>query len=84
MGLAQAAVFDLAATPRNIEGVLPGMQIFEVSSKIGAGVEIVTDFFRNPLSSSRQACTADRKRLQPISTTPQQTTPTGQVSPAVD
>ena len=84
MNLARVAVFDLAATRRNIDGVVPDMQIFELSFKISASVETVTDFFRNQLASSRQACTADGKRLQPISTTPQQTTPIGQVPPSVD
>jgi hypothetical protein len=48
--LAQAVVFDLAAIRSIIEGVRPGMQIFEVSSKMGAGLEIVVDFLRNQLA----------------------------------
>jgi hypothetical protein len=43
-------VFDLAAIRSIIEGVRPGMQIFEVSSKMGAGLEIVVDFLRNQLA----------------------------------
>lgn len=44
MDLAEAAEFDLAATRRNIHGVRPGMQIFEVSSKTGHGMEDVATF----------------------------------------
>ncbi len=39
MDLAEAVEFDLAAARQNIESVRPGMKIFEVSAKTGAGVE---------------------------------------------
>ena len=55
MDLADACEFDLAAARNNIEGVRPGMKIFEVSSKTGLGMETVTDFLRNQLSHSREA-----------------------------
>jgi hydrogenase nickel incorporation protein HypB len=55
MDLADACEFDLAAARRNIEGVRPGMKIFEVSSKSGLGMEVVTDFLRNQLVRSREA-----------------------------
>jgi hydrogenase nickel incorporation protein HypB len=55
MDLAAAAEFDVAAARRNIEGVRPGMQIFEVSSKTGAGMDIVADFLRTQLARSREA-----------------------------
>ncbi len=49
MDLAEAAEFDLAAARRNIEGVRPGMRIFEVSSKTGLGMDEVTAFLRAQL-----------------------------------
>ncbi len=54
MDLAEAAEFDLAAARRNIEGVRPGMQIFEVSAKTGAGMDVVVDFLRSQLAHSRE------------------------------
>ncbi len=55
MDLAEAAEFDIAAARRNIEGVRPGMRIFEVSSKTGLGMEDVTAFLRTQLLQSREA-----------------------------
>jgi hydrogenase nickel incorporation protein HypB len=55
MDLAEACEFDLAAARRNIEGVRPGMKIFEVSSKTGAGMDIVADFLRTQLAHTREA-----------------------------
>jgi hydrogenase nickel incorporation protein HypB len=55
MDLAEAAEFDLAAARRNIESVRPGMQIFEVSSKTGIGMEDVVAFLRARLAHSRDA-----------------------------
>jgi hydrogenase nickel incorporation protein HypB len=49
MDMADAAEFDLAAARRNIESVRPGMQIFEVSSKTGLGVESILGFLRSQL-----------------------------------
>lgn len=46
MDLADAAEFNVAAARRSIESVRPGMQVFEVSSKTGAGIEDVIDFLR--------------------------------------
>ena len=60
MDLAAAAEFDLAAARRNIEGVRPGMRIFEVSSKTGLGMEEVATFLRAQLSSSRVAVEVHR------------------------
>jgi hydrogenase nickel incorporation protein HypB len=54
MDLAGPADFDLAAARRNIEGVRPGMQIFEVSSKTGLGMEDVVVFLRAQLRRSRE------------------------------
>jgi hydrogenase nickel incorporation protein HypB len=41
MDLAEACDFDLAAARRNIQSVRPGMQIFEVSSKTGQGMDAI-------------------------------------------
>jgi hydrogenase nickel incorporation protein HypB len=49
MDMADAAEFELAAARRNIESVRPGMQIFEVSSKTGLGVESILSFLRSQL-----------------------------------
>jgi hydrogenase nickel incorporation protein HypB len=55
MDLAEAAEFDVAAARRNIEGVRPGMQIFEVSSKTGLGIEEVVAFLRAQHSCLRES-----------------------------
>jgi hydrogenase nickel incorporation protein HypB len=52
--LAEAAEFDLAAARRNIEAVRPGMQIFEVSSKTGLGLNEVLDFLKVQLARSHE------------------------------
>jgi hydrogenase nickel incorporation protein HypB len=52
--LAAAADFDLAAARRNIESVRPGMQIFEVSAKTGAGMREVFDLLKAQLAKSRE------------------------------
>jgi hydrogenase nickel incorporation protein HypB len=49
MDMADAAEFDLTAARHNIESVRPGMQIFEVSSKTGLGVESILSFLRSQL-----------------------------------
>jgi hydrogenase nickel incorporation protein HypB len=54
MDMAEAAEFDLAAARRNIESVRPGMQIFEVSSKTGAGMSEVFGYLRAQLARSRE------------------------------
>jgi hydrogenase nickel incorporation protein HypB len=53
MDMAHAAEFDLAAARRNIEGVRPGMKIFEVSSKIGTGLDDVIAYLRAQREASR-------------------------------
>ena len=55
MDLAAAADFDIAAARRNIESVRPGMQIFEVSAKTGAGMQDVFDLLRTQLDHSRRS-----------------------------
>jgi hydrogenase nickel incorporation protein HypB len=65
MDMAEAAEFDVAAARRNIEGVRPGMQIFEVSAKTGSGMQDVFQLLRDQLAHSRDT----RPALQ-IETTP--------------
>ena len=58
MDMAEAAEFDAAAARRNIEGVRPGMQIFEVSAKTGLGMPHVFQFLRDTKSSNAQVAEA--------------------------
>jgi hydrogenase nickel incorporation protein HypB len=44
--LAQAVEFDLAEAHRSIQSVRPGMQVFEVSAKTGAGMDRWLDFLQ--------------------------------------
>ncbi|MGC1781009.1 MAG: hydrogenase nickel incorporation protein HypB [Acidobacteriaceae bacterium] len=53
MDLAEAAEFDVEKARRNIEGVRPGMKIFEVSSKTGLGMDEVVVFLRSRLAVAR-------------------------------
>jgi hydrogenase nickel incorporation protein HypB len=46
MDLADAAEFEAATARDNIQSVRPGMQIFEVSAKTGAGLEELLSFLR--------------------------------------
>jgi len=48
MDLAAAVEFDLPAARRNIQSVRPGMRIFEVSGKTGAGLAELLSFLRPP------------------------------------
>jgi hydrogenase nickel incorporation protein HypB len=50
MDMAEAAEFDAAVARRNIEGVCPGMQVFEVSAKTGLGMRHVFQFLRDTKS----------------------------------
>jgi hydrogenase nickel incorporation protein HypB len=50
--LAEAVEFDAAAAHRNIRAVRPGMEIFEVSAKTGAGLERWLDYLRSRRSAS--------------------------------
>jgi hydrogenase nickel incorporation protein HypB len=54
MDMAAAADFDVAAARHNIQSVRPGMQICEVSSKTGAGMEEVFEMLRGQLIQSRR------------------------------
>lgn len=53
MDMAEAADFDVAAARRNIDSVRPGMQIFEVSSKTGSGMQAVFPLLYDRLARSR-------------------------------
>ena len=53
MDLAEAAEFDGAAARRSIEAVRPGMQVFEVSAKTGAGMEAWRTFLQGRLAEAR-------------------------------
>jgi hydrogenase nickel incorporation protein HypB len=55
MDMAEAAEFDLAAVRRNIESVRPGMQVFEVSSKTGLGIDRVLEFLKVQLSHAGES-----------------------------
>ena len=56
--LAEAVEFDAAALARNIHAVRPGMPIFQVSSKTGAGIDEYLAFLeghRSPSDGPRQS-----------------------------
>jgi hydrogenase nickel incorporation protein HypB len=53
MDLAEAADFDVAAARRNIENVRPGMKIFEVSAKTGAGMPEIFRLLRGRSADAR-------------------------------
>jgi hydrogenase nickel incorporation protein HypB len=44
MDIAAACEFDLAAAHQNIQNVRPGMKVFEISSKTGAGLEAIVSY----------------------------------------
>jgi len=44
MDIAAAVEFDLAAAQNNIQQVRPGMKVFQVSGKTGAGLEMLLDY----------------------------------------
>ena len=52
--MAEAAEFDLGVARQNIQSVRPGIQIFEVSSKTGAGMSEVFEFLRIQLRHARK------------------------------
>ena len=51
--LAAAVEFDLAAAHHSIQSVRPGMQVFEVSAKTGAGMESWLEFLESRVAESR-------------------------------
>jgi hydrogenase nickel incorporation protein HypB len=53
MDLAIAAEFDLPAARSNIQAVRPGIQILEVSSKTGAGMDDVIELCRRQIAKAR-------------------------------
>ena len=56
--LAAVVEFDAAAAHRNIEAVRPGMTIFTLSAKTGAGMEQWLDFLQARAAAARQAAPA--------------------------
>jgi hydrogenase nickel incorporation protein HypB len=53
MDLAAAVEFDAAAVRRNTEAVRPGMRVFAVSAKTGAGLEDWLSFLREQRAAAR-------------------------------
>jgi hydrogenase nickel incorporation protein HypB len=53
--LARAVEFDAAAAHRSIQAVRPGMEVFEVSSKTGAGMETWLEFLEGRRAATRSA-----------------------------
>ena len=51
--LAAAVEFDWETTQRNIEGVRPGMRVFQLLAKTGDGMQEVVDFLAERLAESR-------------------------------
>ena len=56
MDLATAVEFDLAAAQNNIQQVRPGMEVFQVSGKTGAGLEALLEYlYPRPAPTIRDA-----------------------------
>ncbi len=51
--LAEAVEFDQDATRHNIQAVRPGMRVFQLSAKTGAGMEDYLEFLAERLAESR-------------------------------
>jgi len=58
MDLAAAVEFDEATARANVHAVRPGMQVFTVSSKNGAGIKTFFDFLVRRCAELRAATTA--------------------------
>ena len=52
MDLAEAVEFDKQAALKSIEAVRPGMRVFEVSSKTGAGMDEWMNFLQTQYLAS--------------------------------
>jgi hydrogenase nickel incorporation protein HypB len=63
MDLAAAVEFDEGAVRANIQAVRPGIQVFTVSSKSGAGMEMFFDSLLSRSAELRAATTARFKML---------------------
>ena len=55
MDLAAAVEFDLATERANIQAVRPGMRVYEVSDKSGAGMDELLQFLQSAECGSRIA-----------------------------
>ena len=58
MDLAEAVEFDLTQAVNNIQSVRPGMQVFQVSAKTGAGMDELIGFLRSQTAESVEAVTS--------------------------
>ncbi|MGB7922566.1 MAG: hydrogenase nickel incorporation protein HypB [Pyrinomonadaceae bacterium] len=58
MDLAEAVEFDLTQAVGNIQSVRPGMQVFKVSAKTGAGMDELLGFLRSQVAESVKAMTS--------------------------
>ncbi|HET6246171.1 MAG TPA: hydrogenase nickel incorporation protein HypB [Tepidisphaeraceae bacterium] len=56
--LAAAVEFDSAAAHKSIQAVRPGMRIFELSSKSGAGMPALLDFIESRIAEARESRSA--------------------------
>jgi hydrogenase nickel incorporation protein HypB len=54
LDLAAAVEFDWDAAYRNIQAVRPGMQVFQLSSKTGSGMDDYLEFLAARLAELRQ------------------------------
>jgi hydrogenase nickel incorporation protein HypB len=53
MDLAEAVEFNLSAARANIQAVRPGMRVFDLSTKSGAGMSEYFDFLATSLTQMR-------------------------------
>jgi hydrogenase nickel incorporation protein HypB len=58
MDMAEAAEFNLEDARRNIQSVRPGMLVFEVSAKLGRGMNEMVDFLTSKRSRPRAVSTS--------------------------
>jgi hydrogenase nickel incorporation protein HypB len=60
MDLAEAVEFDSVAANHSIQSVRPGMQVFEVSAKTGAGIEPLLHFLESRVAELRRGSRGGR------------------------
>jgi hydrogenase nickel incorporation protein HypB len=54
--MAEAAEFDSSLAHQSIQAVRPGMEVFELSTKSGAGVDAFLEYLRDRREASRREC----------------------------
>jgi len=64
--LAAAVEFDLAAARQSIQSVRPGMQVFEVSAKTGAGMDVFLAFLETRIAEAAQRLKAAPEPAAPV------------------